>query len=233
MKNKAGKIIIYIILFSLTLLLFYKTFVPLAPELWAALKSGNEEKIELFLNQSGKWKGLIYLFMLQAIQVISIILPGAPIEVAGGMAYGFIRSFIVCHLSFVTANILIFMLGRRFRTDFLNGDKMNKALEFLNKGDPFVAIILCFMVPIVPNGIIPYAASATKISALKYAVGVYLGSSVQMFMMCAVGRYILSRNYLYIAILFILDFIAMAVIYKKRDKLNLFAERVASKIKTK
>ncbi len=81
-----------------------KAFVPLAPGIWEALKSGDEEQIQSFLTQSGNRKGLIYLFLLQSIQVISIVLPGAPIEVAGGMAYGFIRSFITRHLSFVITN---------------------------------------------------------------------------------------------------------------------------------
>lgn len=233
MKNKIFKALIYVVLFAVAILLFYKAFVPLAPGLWAALKSGDEDEIQLFLAQSGRWKGLIYLFLLQAIQVVSIVLPGAPIEVAGGMAYGFWKSFIVCHLSFVAANILIFAFGRRFRTDFLDGEKVNKALAFLNKGDPFVMIILCFMVPVVPNGIIPYASSATKISLTKYGVGVYLGSSVQMFMMCAVGRYILSHNYFYIALLVVLDFIAMYFLYKNKDKLNAFANKIGNKITNK
>ncbi len=210
---------------------FTRRSYPLAPGLWVALKSGDEAQIELFLAQSGTRKGLFYLFLLQAVQVVSIVLPGAPIEIAGGMAYGFIKSYITCHMSFVFANIVIFLLGRRMQSDFFNGQKLEKALKFLNRGDPFVAIILCFMIPVMPNGIIPYAASATKISPLKYFVGVYLGSSVQMFMMCAVGRYILSRDYFYIAALVILDIIGMYIIYKNRDKINNFAVRVGDKIK--
>lgn len=233
MKKKILKVIIYIVFFVLFILLFYKTFVPLAPGLWNALKSGDEAQIELFLEQSGKWKGLLYLFLLQAVQVVSIVLPGAPIEIAGGMAYGFIKSFITCHLSFVFANILVFLVSRRMQNDLFDKQKLEKAVKFLNKGDPFVAIILCFMVPVMPNGIIPYAASTTKISPMKYLVGVYLGSSVQMFMMCAVGRYILSHDYLYIAVLVILDIIAMLLLYKNKDKINDLAKRVGDKIKAK
>lgn len=232
MKKKVLKAFIYVIVFAAFILLFYKAFVPLAPGLWAALKSGDEAQIEAFLTQSGKWKGLIYLFLLQAVQVVSIVLPGAPIEIAGGMAYGFFKSYITCHMSFVFANIVIFLFGRRMQSDFFSQQKLQKALKFLNKGDPFVAIILCFMVPVMPNGIIPYAASATKISPLKYFVGVYLGSSVQMFMMCAVGRYILSHNYFLIALLVILDIIAMYLLYRNRDKINGFAGRVGERIKS-
>lgn len=39
-----------------------KAFVPLAPGIWEALKSGDEEQIQSFLTQSGNRKGLIYLF---------------------------------------------------------------------------------------------------------------------------------------------------------------------------
>ena len=232
MKNKkAIKALIYIVCFVLAGVLFYKAFVPMAPGLWDAMKSGDEAKIQEFLMQSGTLKGLIYLFLLQAIQVISIVLPGAPIEIAGGMAYGFIKSFIACHTSFVITNWLIFLFARRFKSDFLDGEKSEKILAFLNKGDPFIAIVLCFMIPIMPNGIIPYAAAATRISALKYTLGTFVGSSVQIFMMCAIGRKILSHDYTFMIIIVILDFIAMFFLYKYRDTLNKNIHNVGVKVR--
>lgn len=232
-KNKIIKFLIYIVCFLVAGLLFYKTFVPLAPHLWEALKSGDETQIEAFLKESGELKGLIYLFLLQAIQVISIVLPGAPIEIAGGMAYGFLKSFITCHLSFVLANVIIFAFGRRVRSDFIDGEKTAKVFEVLSKGDPFVMLILCFMVPVMPNGIIPYAASATRISGIKYALSVFLGSSVQIFMMCAIGRKILVHDYLFMVIIIVLDFIAMFFLYKYKDKINLFVTKYGRKLKRK
>lgn len=232
-KNKLFKIIIYLICFALAALLFYKAFVPLAPHLWEALKSGDESKIESFLNENGMWQGLIYLFLLQAIQVISIILPGAPIEIAGGMAYGFLKSFIVCHLAFVFANVLIFAFGRRVRSDFIDSEKTAKVFDFLGKGDPFVMLVLCFMIPVLPNGIIPYAASTTRISGLKYAFSVFVGSSVQIFMMCAIGRKILTHDYLFMAIIIVLDFIAMFFLYKYRNNINNFVTKYGRKIRRK
>ena len=233
MNKKYIKVIIYIVSFALAALLFYKAFIPMAPGLWEAMKSGDEEQIQTFLMQSGTLKGLIYLFLLQAIQVISIVLPGAPIEIAGGMAYGFIKSFIACHTSFVLANWLIFLFARRFKSDFLDGEKTEKASAFLSKGNSFVAILLCFMLPFVPNGIIPYAAAATKMSSLKYIVGTFLGSSVQIFMMCAIGRKILSHDYLFMVIIVVLDFIAMFLLYKYRDALNAKVSQLAAAVRKK
>ena len=232
-KNKLIKALIYIVCFAFAGLLFYKTFVPLAPHLWEALKTGDESQIEAFLKESGELKGLIYLFLLQGVQVISIVLHGAPIEIAGGMAYGFLKSFVTCHLSFVLTNILIFAFGRRVRSDFIDGDKTAKIFEFLSKGDPFVMLILCFMVPVMPNGIIPYAASATKISTVKYAFSVFLGSSVQIFMMCAIGRKILVHDYLFMVIIIVLDFIAMFFLYKYKENVNSFVTTYGRKLKRK
>lgn len=232
-KNKIIKLLIYVFCFALAALFFYKAFVPLAPHLWEALKSGDESAIEAFLNENGEAQGLFYLFLLQGIQVISIVLPGAPIEIAGGMAYGFIKSFAVCHLSFVLTNILVFAFGRRAKSDFIDGEKTSKVFNFLGRGDPFVMLILCFMVPVMPNGIIPYAASATRISWVKYAVSVALGSSVQIFMMCAIGRKILVHDYLFMAIIVALDFIAMFFLYKYRNNINAAVTKLSKKVKMK
>ena len=232
-KKKLIKLLIYVVSFLLAALLFYKAFVPLAPSLWEAIKSGDEAEIEAFLAQSGKLKGIIYLFLLQAIQVISIVLPGAPIEIAGGLAYGFWRSFITCHLSFVLTNLAIFCLGRKMKSDFIGDKESGKVRKFLQSGDPFVMLILCFMFPVVPNGIIPYAASAMRISAPKYFLSVFLGSSVQIFIMCAIGRQILSRNYLFIAVIIILDFIAMFILYTQREKINAFVSLHGGRVRQK
>ena len=62
-RKKLIKILIYAVCFALAGLLFYKTFVPLAPHLWEALKSGDESQIEAFLKESGQFKGLFYLFL--------------------------------------------------------------------------------------------------------------------------------------------------------------------------
>ena len=233
MNKKLIKALIYVVCFALAILLFYKAFVPMAPGLWQAMKSGDESEIQQFLLQSGSFKGLVYLFLLQAIQVISIVLPGAPIEIAGGMAYGFIKSFIACHTSFVITNWLVFMFTRRFKSDFFDGASTEKAKAFLTKGNSFVAVLLCFMIPIVPNGIIPYAAAATEMSALKYTVGTFFGSSVQIFMMCAIGRKILSHDYLFMVIIVVLDFIAMFFLYKYRDSINTKMSELAFKFRTK
>ena len=155
------------------------------------------------------------------------------IEIAGGMAYGFFKSFVTCHLSFVFANVIIFAFGRRVRSDFVDGEKTAKVFEFLSKGDPFVMLLLCFMVPVMPNGIIPYAASATKISGLKYALSVFLGSSVQIFMMCAIGRKILTHDYLFMVIIILLDFILMFFLYRYKDQINSFVTKNGRALKRK
>ena len=50
-KKKLIKLLIYVVSFLLAALLFYKAFVPLAPSLWEAIKSGDEAEIEAFLAQ--------------------------------------------------------------------------------------------------------------------------------------------------------------------------------------
>jgi Uncharacterized conserved protein len=102
----------------------------------------SEETIEAFLAHKAGSRGLIYLALIQAAQVLSIFFPGAAVQIAGGLVYGTLRSFLVCLASFVGANVGVFALARR-RKDLMSNPnskrsrKMQKVLDWINSSDPF------------------------------------------------------------------------------------------------
>ena len=51
------------------------------------------------------------------------------------------------------------------------------------------------MMPGIPNGFVPYAASHTKITVRQFSVAVFLGSLIQIFIMCSIGSRIMSGDY--------------------------------------
>ncbi len=67
---------------GLVLGLFYAAFVKAMPDLWPVLKSGSEPEMEAYLASADNAAGLICTALLQFLQVVSIVLPGAPIQVA-------------------------------------------------------------------------------------------------------------------------------------------------------
>jgi len=213
--------------------LIYLAFVTAVPELFPLLQNGSVSQIENYLRSSGKFTGLVFTALLQAVQVFSVVLPGMPIQIAAGIVYGIWRSFLVCHLSSVIANVLVFKAVRKF------GAKMDKImpierkdsrLDFLLKSQTpaYMTVIAC-LVPVLPNGFIPYVAAKTKIKTVHFALAVYFGSLLPVLVLCAVGSKILKGGYVMSAVLFVSLCVAVLLLAVFRNQVLGFIGRFSSK----
>jgi uncharacterized membrane protein YdjX (TVP38/TMEM64 family) len=160
----------------------------------------SEEDIERFLAGKAGWKGVIYLALFQAAQVLSVFFPGAAVQIAGGLVFGTLRSFLICMISFVGANVCVFALARRHqdrmvRTDTKRGRRVQKVLDWINSSDPAFMTMLAYMMPGIPNGFVPYAAVHTKITLRQFSLSVFLGSLIQIFIMCSIGSRIMAGDF--------------------------------------
>ncbi|GKI14160.1 hypothetical protein CE91St44_06450 [Oscillospiraceae bacterium] len=223
MKRNLIRAGLFLTMLGLAALLVYGCFVTVLPDLWPVVKSGDEAAIEEYLRSASQVKGLVCLGLLQFVQVVSVVLPGAPIQIAGGVVFGTLRSFAVCHLCFVAANAFVFWLARRLgsRLEQLLGLEEaggGKAAEFLNSNDPgFMAALACLM-PGIPNGIVPYAAARTALTLRRFAGAVYLASLAPILVMCAVGRRLLSGDYLPAAAMIAVLLAAIFLLWRYRVK---------------
>ena len=202
--------------------LIYLAFLTAMPELIPLLQNGSVADIENYLRTNNKLTGLVFTALLQAVQVFSVVLPGMPIQIAAGIVYGMWRSFFVCHLSSVLANVLVFIGARRFGTKMdklVPIERKDSRLDFLLKSDTpaYMTVVAC-LIPILPNGFIPYVAAKTKIKTLYFALAVYFGSLFPVLILCAVGNKILKGGYIMSAVLFVSLCIVVLLLAKFRNK---------------
>ena len=235
-RMKYKRVFLFFLVFALAFFLVYEVMATQFPTLWTALRSGNEADIERFLADSDRWTGLILLGMLQFIQVISIVIPGAPIHIAGGMVCGALRGYLVCHFMYLFANVAVITAVRKFSglTELLgnsNKTRVQKALRFLNQGDPSVTILLLCLIPLIPNGIIPYAASQMNIRIKGFAKAVFLGSFYPVLSMVLAGRFLLTGDYLVSGLLVLMNVVLVLSAYRNRERLSAFLIRLKSRRK--
>ena len=227
---KYKRILIFALFFALTLFILYEAFVTQMPDLWKALTSGDEASIEAFLADSDRWQGMIYLGLLQFVQVLSVFIPTAPIQIAGGMVCGALRAFLVCETVYTLTNALVFRAVRRYSglTELLGGSsraKVQRLVQLLNQGDPFVTVMLLCLIPLIPNGFIPYAATQMDIRLRSFTGAVLLGSCYPIASLVLAGRFILSGDYIISAALIVLNVTVLAVVYWKREAISEFLTR--------
>ena len=218
--------------------LIYIAFIKMLPDLLPVLRRGNEAEIEAYLRKHTSIGGMISTAVLQFIQVVSIVLPGAPIQIAAGIVYGSLRGFLICFFSYMAANAAVFYAARRLdnRLDKffpLERGKLMDRVRFLKDSDmPIYMTSMACMIPLVANGIVPYAAASTKMTMKQFLLGVALGCWMQILVMCAIGGRILSGDYLIAILFFVISLVIVLLMMRFRTQVMNFARRISNWFRT-
>ena len=71
------------------------------------------EKFRLWVDGHGLWGRVLYVGMC-FLQVVVAIIPGEPLEIAGGYAFGAVWGTVLCLIGLFLGSVVIFALVRRF-----------------------------------------------------------------------------------------------------------------------
>ena len=138
------------------------------------------ELFRTWVNSHGILGRVAFIGMV-VFQIIVAIIPGEPLEIAAGYAFGAVEGTILCLIGTFLGSVLVFLLARKFGMSFIslfiNPEKV-KNLKFLKtskKRD--VIIFFLFSVPGTPKDVLSYAAGIIDIN-----FGYWL-------FLCSVGRF--------------------------------------------
>ncbi len=217
LKEKLVPILMVIVI----AILIWIAFGNKIPGLIPLLKEGDGEKIADYLAQETGIKGVIAVILLQMIQVVSIVLPGMAIQVAAGLIYGWLQGFLMCYFGFVLSNLLIFMFARRMGSGRLKDVSMGRTsqwlMEKLNGTKPQFMVVIANMVPAIPNGVIPFIAAKTSITAKEYVIAVAMGSWLQILTSCMAGQFIIQGKWMFTGIALAFQILVIVIILINRD----------------
>lgn len=230
-KNKIIKVIINIAMLALIAALLYIALNSVLPGFIDVLAEGNNEAIEAYLKSFTTFKGYLVAFLLQFIQIITIFLPSVPIQVSCGFIFGTVRASIVCYLGYVSANAVVFLACRALHGGLerllpsSTGRSLNssKAKQILESKYPAFNVFLASILPLIPNGTIPYVAAKTEMKFSSFIIAVALGCIPTVYTVCAVGGRLHRFDYL-TAALMCLPLIALVVIlfWQKKNLIVLY-----------
>lgn len=180
--------------------------VTVAPSMIDVLKSGDEEAIESFVSSQGA-SATIAIVLLQVLQTITIVFPGIPIYMVAGIVLGRWKGMVVCYITYVISNAAVFIFSRTMKetADELMDKKTDSKIEqFMHRtGKPKLWIMLLCVIPVVPNGMVPYIASNTGMSTKEFVQAVDIGCipCIILFVLC--GDLLLSPYFKVVLILII------------------------------
>lgn len=153
------------------------------------LKSGiftDPNKMKILLNACGIWAPFVFV-LIQAVQVVVPILPGAVGCVFGVVFFGPLYGFIYNYIGICIGSIIAFLLARRYGKIFVQNmtgtkfyDKYEHFLEKENKFEKIFALLIFF--PVAPDDFLCYLAGVSKISFQNFTGIILLGKPLAIFL---------------------------------------------------
>lgn len=124
------------------------------------------ERFRAWVDTHGLWGRLAFLGMV-VLQVIVAVIPGEPLEIAAGYAFGFVEGTLLCMLGMTIGGVLVFAFVRRFGIRavevFIPREKI-ESLKFLqNTKRVCFILVAAFLLPGTPKDVLSYCAGLTKI----------------------------------------------------------------------
>lgn len=133
--------------------------------------AGEPELFRAWVDRSGFWGRLLFVGMV-FLQVIVALIPGEPLELAAGYAFGTVEGTLLSMGGILLGSAVIFLLVRRFGPKFAEvffPEREIKKLSFLK--DPRKARVLTFIlmtIPGTPKDLLSYFVGLTPLTLMQW-----------------------------------------------------------------
>jgi len=218
--KKIWLIIRILLLVCLFMIVFYEVFKHMDPVI-ALLKSKNIDALTEYIRNKGR-QGKGILILLQALETVSIVLPSMPVYVAAGILYGSITGFFLCYVTNYILNIMIFKAAQRMdkktKGIFSRPDHARLEQKINEAKHPANIVILMYLIPLVPKGMIPYICANGKMSQKDFLKGLCTGSIPSILLYVLFGDAIISfdRHLLPYFIGIVFPCFVMILLYRRK-----------------
>lgn len=189
----------------------------------------DKEFFQKWVNERGILGRIAYGLMV-VFQVIVALVPGEPLEIAGGYAFGAFHGTIIYIISATIGGMIVFLAVRRFGQGFVEmifSDKDISRFKFLrysqrlSKRQKESLLIFLFVLPGTPKDLLCYIAGLTTIRTKVWLIVCSLGRLPSLLTSTLGGNALGTKNYLVAGIAFGTALIISGlgiIIYRKINK---------------
>ena len=153
---------------------------------WRAGLFTDTEKLQALLEKSGILAPLLFV-IVQAVQVVIPIMPGAIGCVFGVVFFGAFWGFVFNYIGICIGSVCAFLLARKYGMMFvqnMTGSKFyNKYQHFLEKENQFEKMFaLLIFLPVAPDDFLCYLAGVSRMRLTRFTTIILLGKPAAILM---------------------------------------------------
>ena len=124
----------------------------------------NSEALRAWVDEYGVWSKLAFTCMM-ALQVFVAFIPGEPLEIAAGYAFGAWEGTALCMLGALIGSAVVFLFVRKYGVKalqlFFSGEKINSVGFLKDTSKLHLLVFIIFFIPGTPKDILSYAVALT------------------------------------------------------------------------
>lgn len=166
------------------------------------------------------FKGVIFILLLQILQIVVAVIPGQPMEIVSGMLYGPIGGIFVCLVGIFIGTAIVFYLVRKLGTDFMQLffspekiDSIKNSKIFKNSAKFEFIMLIIFVIPMMPKDIFIYLGGISPVRPKRFLAIATLARIPGLFLTVYMGNRISNGNFSMVVVLIAIILIIAAIGY--------------------
>ncbi|MDE7242916.1 MAG: TVP38/TMEM64 family protein [Oscillospiraceae bacterium] len=176
--------------------------------------AGEPERFRAWVEEQGMYAPALFLGMM-ILQIVVAVIPGEPLEIAAGYAFGAFKGTLLCLLGAYLGRLAVFLLVRRFGTRavevFVPLDKLNSLRFLQNEKRLSFWVFFLFFLPGTPKDALSYFAGLTRLP-LKTWLIISLVAPLPSVVTSTVGGSALGMgNYAFAVVMFAVTLLISAL----------------------
>jgi uncharacterized membrane protein YdjX (TVP38/TMEM64 family) len=164
------RLVIFSILFCIATLVMVVLFWPFIKELQ---DPAYRDAFSSWVSGLGP-AGFFILLGLQILQIVIAVIPGGPVELIAGAAYGAWAGLGICAAGCVIASSLVFLTVKKFGLPLLRrffGEKDLMAWKFLGDSKKTARVVfILFLIPGTPKDLLTWFAPLSRLSLKRFVI---------------------------------------------------------------
>ncbi len=156
------------------------------------------EAFRQWVDSAGIWGRLLFVGMV-VLQVVVAFIPGEPIELVAGYAFGFWKGSLLTLAGFLIGSWIVFVLVRKFGMKlvevFFSKNKLEEIKFLQNPKKTKLISFLLMLIPGTPKDMLSYFAGLTKLTTLEWLAIVAIGRIPSLITSTITGAAMGEKNY--------------------------------------
>ena len=229
MEKTKRRFIIFILLFLVLTCVLGLIFWPLIKHLQ---NPEYREKFTSWVSGLGI-RGVLILLGIQILQIVVSVIPGGPIELIAGAAYGPWAGLLILETGCAIATMLVFFVVRKFGlplvTRFFGADAINTWGFLKDEKKTAMVTFILFLIPGVPKDTLTYLVPLSRLSLVQFTVISVFARFPAMFISVVMGHAAIQGQWKMLVLLIVVTAIIGILGIQFRDRI---IHRFSSNAKT-